>query len=148
MNNYFETEILRIERELLGLKASQQKFANDMVTLTKSMSLSIPLSLTSPTVARGGARVRITANQPTIFSATLDKYYDDIMLNQSYPRETREAQLSVSKISDTEYFIQLTVFGTQTGYNNDVEVLSGGGSVTLNYTLTVQCVHDFNMEAE
>lgn len=146
MNDYFDSEILRIERELSNLKVSQQKFAGDMVTVTKTIGLNMPLILVTPTLARAIVKIRLTVDDSAIISFTLNKYYDNIMLNKKYPRETRSAQLTISKYSSGQYLAQITAFGTQTGYNNDVEVLSGGGSVVLNYTLSVQCTDDFEME--
>lgn len=147
MDNYFDSELNKIEREIKQLKTAQQKFAGQVPTIAKSVSISIPLSLNaSQTAASGSAMYRITTTSDTYLMATLAKYYDDITLNTSYPVKTRSMILRLGKYNSNQYLILIYARGTG-GSDSDVSTLKNGGSVTLTNTLTVRGTDEFSLEA-
>lgn len=148
MQNYFDNEIKNIERELVRLKTSQQKFAGQVPLVTKSVQVAIPLTLNQArTTARGEKLYKLIVDKPMLFVATLAKYYDDVTKSEDYPRTTRMIYHFVSKISASQYLIEIVAYGTQIGAGNDVTTLMNGGSITLNNTLTVTATDEFRLEA-
>lgn len=146
MDNYFERELMNIEREIRQLKTSQQKFAGQVPTTFQSISIRIPLRLNSSrTSASGQARYRITTVQNSFVVATLAKYYDNILVFSELPRKTRSMSLVIGKASANVYIVQILANGTE-GANSDVATLINGGSVELENTLTVQSTDEFTVE--
>lgn len=147
MQNYFDNELKTIERELIRLKTSQQKFAGEVPLVTKSINVDLPLSLnTTRTTARGEKKLKIIVDKPSLFVATLAHYYDDVTKSADDPRTTRMMYHFVSKISNNQYLVDVVAYGTQRGNNNDVQTLINGGSVVLSNTLTVTATDDFRLE--
>lgn len=147
MNNYFEQELLSIDRELAALKTAQQKFAGEVPLITKVIQVDVPLQLnSSQTIARGVKMVRLDSNDKCFFVATLNKYFDNIMDAAKTPRISREAYVRIGKDSSGKNLVEVIAYGTEFGDNNDVQTLVNGGSVTLSYTLTVKSTENFDME--
>lgn len=148
MENYFESEILRIEREILAIKTSQQKFAGEVPLVTKTGSVSINLSITSDIVpaAIGQQAFRLTFQNTAFFVPTLAHYYDNANLSEDFPRTTRYMYFTIGKINSNQYIILVKAYGTQWTENSDAEVIRRGGSVTLTNTLTVQATDNFTLE--
>lgn len=139
MQEYFEREILSLERELTNLKTSMMKSAGVIETRLRSVNVSIPLEVYG-SVARGQARVRVTTDGDGMIFPTLEKYYDDIMKSmEQYESRYRTLQLIES---DDQFYIIIRAWGTF----DDVIAISGGGSVRVDCALTVQCTCDFEME--
>lgn len=146
MDNYFEREIMTLERELRQLKTAQQKSAGQVPTIFKSISFNVPLSLdSSQTTAHGSAAFRVTTADNCLIIPTLAKYYDNIALAEYIPLKTRYMTIVVGKLAQNTYLIELSARGTE-GANSDVSTLIGGGSVVLDNTLTVQSTDEFTLE--
>lgn len=146
MDNYFEREIMALEREIRQLKTAQQKSAGQVPTVSHSAQVQIPLRLnSSQTTASGTAIFRVTTPQNSYIVVTLAKYYDNILVSARVPRETRNMVSRLGKIDQNTYLIELLANGTE-GANSDVTTLRNGGSVTLENTLTVQCTDEFTLE--
>lgn len=146
MDNYFSRELERIGKEIRQLKTAKQKSAVEVPSTTKSVAISIPLELNqSQTTASGKAIYRITSANQTYLVATLEKYYDDVMLNTEFPRKTRSMIIQFGKSSNNNYIVLITARGTG-GPDSDVTTLKNGGSVTLTNTLTVRGMDDFSIE--
>lgn len=145
MQNYFDREIKQLEKELLRLKTSQQKFAGAIPTIEKSVQLNIPLRLTSMNYASGDAYVKLKSDKTTLFYPSLSKYYDDISLTPSTWYLTRQCSI-LSYYINGEIYLHIYAVGTNHGQNNDVEVLENGGSVTVTNKLTVIGIDNFTLE--
>lgn len=146
MDNYFEQEIMALEREIRQLKTAQQKSAGQVPTIFKSISFNVPLSLdSSRTMARGSAFFKVTTANNCLIIPTLAKYYDNVALAEYIPLKTRYMTITIGKLAQNSYLIGLSARGTE-GANSDVSTLIGGGSVVLNNTLTVQSTDEFTLE--
>lgn len=146
MDNYFEREIMTLEREIRQLKTAQQKSAGQVPTIYKSISFNVPLSLnSSKTIARGSAAFKVTTADNCLIIPTLAKYYDNVALAEYLPLKTRYMVLTIGKLAQNTYLIELSARGTE-GVNSDVSTLIGGGSVVLDNTLTVQSTDEFTLE--
>lgn len=148
MQNYFDRELSQMEKELLRLKTSQQKFAGSVPTIEKSIQISIPLGLnSSQTVAEGEKLYKIISEGNVLAFPTLAKYYDDITKSTSVWALTRYFTLRLG-ILDGNFCFLIYAQGTGFGYgqNSDVQTLINGGTVTLQNTLTVAATDDFTLE--
>lgn len=146
MDNYFDREILQMERELLRLKTSQQKFAGSVPTVKKSIQISVPLALAGGGfTARGEIQCKITLDHISLVYPTLAKYYDDVLLSPYVGDRTRYFSMEMYHNGD-DRILQIVAHGTNYGQNNDVATLKNGGSVSLTNTITVVATDDFEME--
>ena len=140
MQNYFETELSRLEKEILWLKTSAVKSGAVITSQVKTVNFDISLTLVSPTNANGNMRYKLTLDDDAIFNSTLDKYYDNIVQAEG---DTRRRTIESFWVSDNIYIITVYAWGD----SNDRATLSGGGSVTISGTLTITCTDDFTLEA-
>ena len=146
MDNYFDREILQMERELLRLKTSQQKFAGSVPTVKKSIQISVPLALAGGGMtARGQIYCKIVPDSTALFYPTLAKYYDDVTLFPYVEDRTRSFSMEMFQNGD-DLYLEIRAIGTNYGQNNDVATLKNGGSVSLTNTITVVATDDFEME--
>lgn len=146
MDNYFEREIMAMERELHQLKTAQQKSAVLVPTKSKSLSFSVSLHLNSySSGAYGSASFKVTTSNDCLIIPTLAKYYDNISLSEYIPLKTRYMVITIGKLAQNSYLITLSARGTE-GANSDVTTLQNGGSVVLDNTITVQGTDDFTLE--
>lgn len=140
MQNYFESEITRLEKEIRWLKTSAMKSGATITSQVKTINYNIPLSLVSPTNANGSVRFRLQLPDTAIFNPTLDKYYDNITIAQG---DTRRRAIETSYLSNNQFVLTVYAYGDST----DIATLEGGGSVTISGNLTVTCTDDFTLEA-
>lgn len=146
MHNYFDREIAQLEKELLRLKTSQQKFAGQVPTISKSIDVNIPLRIsTSGFRAIGQKNFRIVVNNNAFFTSTLAHYYDDITKHTTLPLETRYMTI-LNTFMNNGYYVRVMAHGTESGSNSDLATLRNGGSVTLTNKLTIICTDDFTIE--
>lgn len=146
MDNYFEREIMAMERELRQLKTAQQKSAGLVPTKSKSLSFSVSLHLNSySTSAIGTASFKVTTTNDCLIIPTLSKYYDNITLSEYVPLKTRYMVFEIGKLTQNVYLISISARGTE-GANSDVTTLQNGGSVVLDNIITVQGTDDFTLE--
>lgn len=142
MDNYFDREIKHIKREILGLKQSQQKSAATVPTSVKTASISLDLEIIDSGDPRATIHYKVETPSRALVFATLDKYYDDITLNDHrWNPDTRVARLSVQKASKLVYYISITFIGT----GQDYVTIRDGGKVTMSRNLTVRCTDTFTM---
>lgn len=146
MENYFSTEVARMEKELTRLKTSRQKSAAVFQTVDHSLDISIPLSLNaSQTAARGSKAYKVIPEQDAIIMATLNWYSGNVLIDHRTPRTVRRVRI-------TEYaqngfrIITVSANGTQFGDNNDVQRLINGESVSVDVTLTVRATCNFTIQ--
>lgn len=146
MENYFDRELMAIEREIRQLKTAQNKSAGKVSTVYRTISFRIPLRLnSSETVASGSAKFRVSVTNNGIIIPTMAKYYDDVTLSETIPLRTRFMLFSVGKLDQTTYLITVSARGTG-GANSDVTTLRNGGSVVLDNTIMVQSTDNFTLE--
>lgn len=142
MDNYFDNEIKNIKREIHGLKQSQQKSAANVPTSAQSVSITQTLKLIDSGDPRATVHYKVETPSRALVFATLDKYYDDIMLNDHrWNPDTRVARISVQKASKLVYYISITFIGD----GNDYITIRDGGTVTMTRTMTVRCTDTFTM---
>jgi hypothetical protein len=145
MDNYFDREILQMERELLRLKTSQQKFAGSVPTIKKSLQISVPLALTAGGMtARGQIYCKIVPESTALVYPTLAKYYDDVLLFPYVEDRTRSFFMEMFRNGD-DLYLEIIAYGTNYGQNNDVATLKNGGSVSLTNTITVVSTDNFEL---
>lgn len=142
MDEYFTREIKRIRRELTDLKTADQKSAGVTPTTAQTISVSIPLSLTSADIASGTAHIKVTTGADALIMATLDSYYDDITQANNYPATTRSVQLLQDYLGEGIIVLRLVAEGNA----NDRSTLAGGGSVSITKQLTVRATEPFTLE--
>lgn len=143
MNEYFEQEINRLMREMTQLKTSVSKSAGVVPTVSKSASLTIPLSLnTTQTMCEGYTRYRIRPEKDALIMPTLDWYYENVMDNDHLPYTSRAAKITFAKYTNGEYIVQIYARGN----TNDTITIRDGGSVNINVVLSVRCTDNFTME--
>lgn len=138
MENYFSQEIKRLKQELTNLKPSAQTSAESVATVSQTLDFNIPLALDNPYLATGTVYIKITSNTNSVFMVTLDSYYDDI----SNYRQCRNAYIEQFYVGDNTWLIYLNVEGDQ----NDINTLSGGGSVSVPRKLTIRAMGEFETE--
>lgn len=142
MENYFDNEIKNMKRELTQLKTAAQTSAGTVPTVSHSLSISMPLHLANPYLAKGNAYVRVSATSDTILMVTLDSYFDDITKTMDFPATTRRTYMIMDYKGNGETLIYIDF----TGNASDRSTLSGGGSVTVTKQLTVRATEEFTME--
>ena len=147
MENYFDSQLLSMKRELLALKQAKQKFAGSIPMVKQSVDVSIPLSLnSSQTSATGEKLFKITTTHDAILVPTLTTYYDDVTKHGQTPNTTRYMLPMLGRLSSNVFLVRIDAFGTQ-GNDSDVTTLINGGSVTLTNKLTVIGTDEFTLEA-
>jgi len=147
MNNYFDRELKYLERELTHLKTARQKSATAVGLISHSVNVSIPLSLNSSQTSATGFRAYAIDNgeYDQLATATLDWYIDNIY---DYWKPTRLADSArKASVQMGIYRNSQTVVVRGTGSHADIETLKGGGSVSVNVTLTVTSTGDFTLRS-
>lgn len=142
MNDYFESEIKKIQKEILDLKTSAQKSAIVVPSVSKTVNIKLKLEIIDSGNPRASTSFLIETNSRALVFATLNQYFDDIYLNDHlWSPNTRKAKILISKISKLEYFVGVDFEGNE----DDWVTIRGGGTVEMSRTLTVRCTDDFRM---
>lgn len=142
MDNYFDSEIKRTNKEILNLKTSGQKSAVTVPVSKKTIDITVSLELMGSGNPRAYKSYRVETNSRALVFATLDKYFDDIMINDHrWNPDTRKARVYVVKVSKLVYYVNIMFIGD----GNDYNVVSGGGTARMSRTLTVKCTDNFTM---
>lgn len=142
MEEYFTNEIKWIKLELTQLKTSAQVSAVSVPTVVDSMSVSIPMGLSNPSLASGSVRVKVNSGSDDIIMATLDSYCDDITKLTDFPATARSTSVTLEYLGSGEAIIDISAIGNE----SDRNALAGGGSVTITKQLTVRATGEFTME--
>ena len=141
MQEYFETEIKRAEKEMVSLKTSMLKSSGSIMTISKSINFSIDLQSTGGSRPSGITKFVINTGSDALFQTSLDSYYDDVTQELNGRYLTRQKYIAVAnRFGD----IRIDVIGI--GTRDDETTIRGGGTVTLTGTLTVQCTNEFTLE--
>lgn len=134
----FEKGFNKIRREVLQLKTSNVKSSEDISIFSQDIQLTFTMQLDGDSAI---ARRQIwlnTDNQngPTIASAGVNLSQNEIDTTRefwAYPIEDSNGRLG--------FMLYLV------GNNSDVSTLSGGGSVVMNWTITVRSTTSATLEA-
>lgn len=141
MEQYFENEIKKLENELTALKTSMTKTSGSIATISKSVNFTINLASTGGSRPSGRANFIIHVSNNALFQATLDKYYDDVMVELQGRYLTRFKYIVVA-----ERFGNTRVDVRALGTKNDETTIAGGGTVSVSGVLTIKCTNDFTLE--
>lgn len=139
MQNYFESELTHLEKEMRWLKTSAVKSGATITSAVESVDYSISLNLVSSTNANGKQVFILETEDSAIFTATLDVYYDDIT---NALGDTRRRTVQPYYLSGNKYALTILAWGN----SSDRATLSGGGTVTITGKLTVTCTSNFTLE--
>lgn len=147
MDNYFSSEITRIEKELTQIKTSMSKSAGVIQTVVQSVEVSVPLALNSArTSATGSISYRIRPEKDAIIVSTLNWYSENVLIDHWIPRPVRKVYIVESE-NNGNRIIKVNAVGTQAGENSDVQKLINGQSVSINTKLTIRATCNFTVEA-
>lgn len=143
MDNYFSSEITRIEKELTQLKTSNSKSAGVIQTVAQTIDVEVPLTLNAAqTYASGTRKYRITPEKGAIIVCTLDWYSGNPLVDHQVPRTVRSITFEQYDING-DRLVEFLAKGTQYGANNDVQRLINGESVSITAKLTIRATCDF-----
>lgn len=147
MDNYFSSEITRIEKELTQIKTSMSKSAGVIQTVDQSVDVSVPLVLnSSQTSATGSKSFRVHPEKDAIIVCTLNWYSENVLIDHWIPRSVRKVYIVESE-NNGDRIIKVNAVGTQAGENSDVQKLINGQSVSINTKLTIRATCNFTVEA-
>lgn len=149
MQNYFDSELLNLERELTQLKTGTVKSSAVVKSIAKTIDISVPLSLSgSGLVANGEKNYRVHLDKESIVISTLSWYHDDVTKEWEAQRTSRRARLHQMDFPDGDAGLTLVIVGTDysTDGTDDVSRLNNGQSVSVPIKLTVTCTSDFVIE--
>ena len=153
MNNYFDTELLYLDKELTYLKTSMPRSASLVVTTSQTLHLDARLEIGTkpyqgdPDVAVRVYNYEIVTEENALIIPTLDWYYDDISQAWREPPTIYARYIDMVEVilPNGNPGLRLTVFGTNVGTNNDAERVAAGQNVTISFNLTVRCSHEFTI---
>ena len=142
MENYFDSEIKRLQREIKNLKTTGQKSAANVPIVTKTLSIELELKLGGSGNPRAHKDYVITTNSEALVMATLDKYFDDIYINDhQWNPDTRKSSVGVGYYDYCSYSVRVNFFGD----GNDYIAVRDGRTLKMSRTLTISCTDDFNI---
>lgn len=139
MTKTFKKEVNNLYRELIALKTQKERMANTLQTKEQSFNISFDLILT---YEWGVANIHSKKN------AIID-------INTFGHNPLVSVRSNMNNLDNRSIFL-LPIYDHSTGhigysigvfsYNqSDYDTLSGGGSVTLNYTFTITATSDTNI---
>ena len=145
MDNKFDDEIKKLEKEVIELKTCPIKTASQMAT--KSIEQPISYNLTysaqlSPNFAWGVDTVIITmtsTNGTNMLTSCYVKNSDDA---SGHNLQGRGLSTIPSKSGSIAQY-RISLFSRNP---NDIATLAGGGSVTLNYNFVLTATSDFTVD--
>lgn len=151
MNDYFNTELLYLNKEITRLKTSAQRSAALLVTTSQTVRIDANLELGTgidvggPQVAVKTFNYEIVTESNAIITSTLDWYYADISQAWRQPPYVYARYIDMAEVvlPNGNAGIRLSIYGTNVGVNNDAERVAGGQTVTVTVNLTVRCSDNF-----
>lgn len=149
MNEYFENEILRIEREILWLKTCAIQSSATVETVKKNTTVNVPLSMNAPqTSCRGSVSYVVTPDTNAIVMATLDWYHQDVTKEWEIARTSRLIDIDETVLSNGKIKLTISAIGTNysTDGTDDLSKLKNGQSVSISAVLTVRATDNFTLE--
>lgn len=150
MNDYFDREVLSVERELVRLKTAAQKSSQVVDTVAKTVSVNVPLSVVSGgTTCKGEVHYAVSCDTDSIIMATLNWYHGNIYDEWQVPRISRAMKVDKVRMSNDNIGLIITAYGTNYSADgtDDLTKLKNGQSVTISASLTVRCTDNFTVGA-
>ena len=147
MNDYFEKEIIQLERELTNLKTAGQKSSALVKTMSKSLDITVQLEyqdISWPTgSARAQAAYEIITDSDALIIPTLSWYDEDI--HEPSMLTTREITMTRGMSANGNYTVHLYFIGSEQGENSDAARTKRGEIVTVSVTLSVVSTQEFTI---
>lgn len=145
MNDYFEREILTLERELTNLKTSAQRSGGLVKTVSKTVTVSAKLEWKDISWPNGSARAEVyyevvTDNDATIIP-TLSWYNEDVF--EPMFGTKREINMTTGIFPNGNFCVYLYFVGSEEGDNSDAARTKRGETVIVNVDLTITATQDF-----
>lgn len=147
MNDYFEREILAVERELTRLKTAAQRSSGTVVTTKASKEINIELHNTSAG-CRGEADYVITMSKDCLVNITLDWYFEDVTKEWQPFRTSRSMSYHKSILPDGKIGVHIIARGTDysTDGSDDESRVARGETIVLTTTMTVLATNNISIE--
>lgn len=147
MDNYFNSEITQIEKELTQIKTSMSKSAGVIQTVVATVDVNVPLALNAAqTSATGSVGYLVQPQKNAIIVCTLNWYSENVLIDHLVPREVRKLYIEEGETNGNR-IVTINAVGTQAGGNSDVQKLINGQSVSISAKLTIRATCDFTVEA-
>lgn len=149
MNNFFEREVLSLERELLWLKTCAQRSSGVVETVTKTVAVSVPLSMNTQQTSCSGVVYYVVEPESTaIIIPTLDWYCSGSNWDVGRtPSIVRTAGVVERTLGNGRRRIAVSVSGTNfsTDASDDLSRLRRGETVSVSVNLTVRASDNFTI---
>lgn len=150
MESFFDREFLALERELQLLKTSAQRSSGTVETVSSTLPVSVPLSISGSGNSCSGSRTYIIKPESeSVLNITLDWYHENVMEEWRVARISRSARVRTVELPNGDLGVNVVVTGTNWSENDndDLSRLRRGESVSVNVNLTIQSTNNFEVEA-
>lgn len=145
MNDYFEREIIHLEKELTNLKTSAQRSGGIVKTVSKTVAITVQLQWEDISWPNGSARAEtfyeVVTDKDAIIIPTLSWYDEDVF--EPLFGTKREIQVTRGFLNNGNYGIYLYFIGSEQGDNSDAARTKRGETVNVSVDLTVVSTQDF-----
>ena len=143
MQDYFENEIKRLEKEILFLKSSMKKNAGVIGLYRQYIELPMVLQDTGGVVPSNKTYIKINTNNINqLFFITFDKYYDDTLAPGKTEFGYYRQRYHQLRVLNGNLMIKAVALGTYA----DQATIEGGGTVSLPIKMTVYSTDEFTLE--
>lgn len=145
MNDYFEKEILNLERELKNLKTSAQRSGGIVRVVSQTVHVSVNLEwedISWPTgSARAEATYEVITDRNALIMPTLS-WYDEDVFEPAFGTK-REIRMQRGVLSNGNQSIYLYFIGSEQGEDSDAARTKRGETVAVTVDLTITSTQDF-----
>ena len=148
MENYFDREILALERELSQIKTAAQRSSGVIKTVSKTIQVSVSLVISeSRTFCRGYTYYEITTNSDSILQITLDWYHQNVMDEWKIARTSRYILARTVRLNNGKLGIQVVSQGTNwsADQSDDLSRLERGESISITANMTILSTDNFTI---
>lgn len=149
MENYFDTEINYLKKEITRLKTSTQKSSSNVAFVSQTVTCSVNLNWEDLSQPYGSARAlaiyEIIPEDDAIIMPTLSWYFGDIMQGANIQFVTRRIQFTRLVLPSGNEGVQLYFIGTENGPNSDAARAKNGEIITVSVDLKVVCDENFTL---
>lgn len=149
MKNQLDKEIKYLEDEILRLKTSEQKSAQNAELVRKTITVNAPLTLiVEPPLDPKAQKYKlyeVVQDSDEITTIYLSWYYSDLQIPSVFNEEKRSVLPTECILENGNLGIKLLFSGSYGVPNSDVERMMNGESITLTVDLTVVSTGDFSI---
>ena len=147
MNEYFEREILHLERELTNLKTAAQKSSAIMKTTSQTVTVTVQLQYEDISYPTGSARAQaayeIDTDKPAIVMPTLSWYDEDV--HEPIFGTKREIRMTTGILNNGNYGVFLYFIGSEAGDNSDAARTKRGEVVMVSVDMKISANQEFTI---